>query len=379
MDFTLTEEQKMLKTTAHDFLVDKYPREVLKEMERSEMGYSQQMWQEMADLGWIGLLLPEKYGGSEMSFIDLGVLLEEMGYVCLMGPFFSTVVLGALPILNFGSEEQKQEYLSKIASGKAIFTLALVEPHGKYDAASITVEAIRDKDGYVIDGTKSFVPNAHVADYILCVARTSGRSKSEDGITIFLVNAKSPGISCKVYKTHSHEKLCKVVFDKVKVPKENILGQLDHGWSVVQKTLEWAAVAKCCEMFGSMQEAFDMTVDYVKERRQFDRPIGSFQIIQHYIVNMAMDVEGSRVITYQAAWMLSEGLPCTKEVSAAKAWVSNALSRVITVANDCHATIGVTEDHDLHFHTIRAKAAEVTYGSADYHRELVAQEIGLNF
>jgi len=214
MDLSLSEEQEMLRKAARDFLTDKCPKTLVKEMEEDEKGYSPQLWQEMAELGWLGLAFPEKYGGSEMQFLDLLILLEEMGRACLPGPFFSTVVLGGLPILDIGSEEQKQEYLPQIADGKAIFTLALTEPSGRYDAAAVEVKAVADGDDYVIDGTKLFVPDAHVADCLLCVARTDEQAAPEDGITLFLVDGKSPGIGYTMLKTIASDKLCEVVLTR---------------------------------------------------------------------------------------------------------------------------------------------------------------------
>ena len=377
MDLALTEEQEMLRTAGRDFLTEKFPKTVVKEIEESERGYSPEIWREMAELGWMGLAFPEKYGGADMSFLDLAVLLEEMGRACLPGPYFSTVILGGFPILDIGSEEQKQEYLPKIATGESIFTLALTEPNARYDAADITVEAITDGDGCILNGTKLFVPDAHIADYMLVVARTDKKAKPEDSITIFIVDAKSPGISSTVLKTIANDKLCEVVFDQVKVPKKNILGQLNQGWSGVQKIIERAAVAKCCEMVGCIQQALDMTVSYAKERIQYDRPIGSFQVIQHYCVDMLTDVEGTRLSTYQAAWMVSEGLPCTGGVAVAKAWAGQACQRVLALAHQIHGAIGCTIDHDLQYYTRRAKAAEVTFGDAEFYREVVAREMGL--
>jgi len=377
MDLALSEEQEMVKKMARDFLTDKFPKTVVKEIEESKPGYSPELWQEMAGLGWMGLVFPEKYGGGEMSFLDLAVLLEEMGRACLPGPYFSTVILGGLPILDAGSEEQKQEYLPKIASGEAIFTLALTESSASYDAATIKVKATADNNAYILNGTKLFVPDAHVADYMLVVARTDEKAKAEDGITIFIVDAKSPGISYIVLKTIANDKLCEVVFNQVSVPKENILGQLNRGWSEVQKIIQRAAVAKCCEIVGCMQQALDMTVDYAKERKQFDRPIGSFQVIQHYCADMTTDIDGARLSTYQVAWMISEGLPCTQEVAIAKAWTGEASQRVMALAHQIHGAIGWTVDHDLQYYTRRAKAAEVTFGDANFYREIVAQEMGL--
>jgi alkylation response protein AidB-like acyl-CoA dehydrogenase len=374
MKLTLTEEQEMLRKTARDFLVDKCSKQFVKQMEESETGYSKDLWQEMAELGWMGLAFPGKYGGGDMSFLDLAVLLEEMGRACLPGPFFSTVVLGGLSILDIGSEEQKQEYLPKLIRGEKIFTLALTEPgYHNYDASSVTVEATRDDDNYIISGTKLFVPDAHIVDYLLCVARTKPRS----GITIFLADAKNPRIKYAVLKTIAGDKLCEVVFDQMPVPEANILGRVNQGWSAVQKIIQRAAVGKCCEMVGNVQRVLEMTVDYAKERKQFDRPIGSFQVIQHYCADMATDVDSARFSTYQAAWMLSEGLPCTKEVAVAKAWIGEASQRIFALAHQIHGAIGATIEHDLHYYTRRAKAADLAFGDADFYREVVASEMGL--
>ena len=374
MKLTLTEEQEMLKKTACDFLADKCSKTFVKQMEESETGYSRELWQEMAELGWMGLAFPEKYGGGDMSFLDLAVLLEEMGRACLPGPFFSTVVLGGLSILDIGSEEQKQEYLPKIIRGEKILTLGLTEPgYHNYDDSSVTVAAARNNSSYIISGTKLFVADAHIADYLLCVART----KPENEVTIFLADAKNPKIKHTVLKTIASDKLCEVVFDQLLVPEANILGRLNQGWSAVQKIIERAAVGKCCEMVGNIQRVLEMTVDYAKERKQFDRPIGSFQAIQHYCADMATDVDSSRFSTYQAAWMLSEGLHCTKEVAIAKAWIGEASQRVFALAHQIHGAIGVTTEHDLHYYTRRAKAAELAFGDADFYREVVASEMGL--
>jgi alkylation response protein AidB-like acyl-CoA dehydrogenase len=377
MNLALSEEQEMLRKMAHDFLTDKFPKTVVKELEESELGYSRELWKEMAGLGWMGLVFPEKYGGSGMSFLDLAILLEEMGRACLPGPYFSTVILGGLTIADIGSEEQKQQYLPKIAGGEMLFTLALTEASASYDADAVETKAAADKDGYVLNGTKLFVPDAHIADYMLVVARTDEKARGEKGISLFIVGGKSPGISSTVLKTIANDKLCEVVFNGVKIPKENILGKLNQGWDEVQKLIQRAAVAKCCEMVGCIQQALDMTVSYAKERKQYDRPIGSFQVIQHYCADMATDVDGTRLATYQAAWMLSEGLPCSREIAIAKAWAGEACQRVMALAHQIHGAIGVTIDHDLQYYTRRAKAAEVSFGDADFYREVVAQEMGL--
>lgn len=376
MDPRLSEEQEILRKSARDFLTEKCPKTLVREMENDEKGYSPQLWQEIADLGWTGLVFPEKYGGGGMSFLDLAILLEEMGRVLFPGPFFSTVILGGLPILDIGSDEQKDKYLPEIISGQAIFTMALTEASGKYTASSVKAKATADNGNYVINGTKLFIHDAHVADYFLCVARTDDKAKAKDGITIFIVDAKSPGISKTVLKTIARDKQCEVVFDQVKVPKENILGKLNQGWGEVQKIIERAAIAKCCEMLGGMQVVLDMTVAYVKERIQFDVPVGVFQAVQHHCVYMLVEVEGSRAATYETAWRISTGRPFSSEAAITKAWVSDAYQRVVALGTQAHGGVSIIEDHDLPLYFRRAKAAELAFGDARFHRKTVARELG---
>ena len=377
MDVRLSEEQEMLKKAARDFLTEKCPKTLAREMEKDEKGYSPQMWQEIADLGWLGLIFPEKYGGAGMSFLDLSVLLEEMGRACFPGPFLPTVILGGLPILDIGSEKQKQKYLPEITSGKAIFTMAILEPGGiKYEVASIKVKATADNDGYVLNGIKLFVPDAHTADFILCLARTEDSAKAEDGITIFIVDAKSPGITTTVLKTIADDKQCEVIFDNVKVPKGNILGELNQGWIEIQKIIERAAIAKCCEMVGGMQAVLEMTLEYVNTRVQFNAHIGSFQAIQWHCVDIAIDVESSKVITDEAVWKLSTGQPCSKEAAMAKAWVSEAYEHVVTLATQAHGGVAIIQDHDMPLYFRRAKAGELFFGDGRFHRKTVARELG---
>ncbi|MFU8795926.1 MAG: acyl-CoA dehydrogenase family protein [Dehalococcoidia bacterium] len=374
MKFSLTEEQEMLKKTARDFLAEKCSKTFVRQMEESEVGYSKDIWQEMAELGWMGLAFPEQYGGGGMSFLDLAVLLEEMGRACLPGPFFSTVVLGGLTILDACSGEQKQRYLPGAISGDSILTMALHEPDIRhYDALSMTVDATPDGEGYRISGTSVFVPDAHVSDHLLCVAST----RPEDGIAVFAIDAGSAGISYSPLSAIGGDKLFEVSFDRVSVPRSNMLAGPEHGRRAVQKVLERAAVASCCQVVGIMQRVLEMTVDYARERKQFDRPIGSFQVIQHYCAEMATDVDGARFCTYRAAWMLSKGLACAGEVATAKVWTGEASRRVLDRAHQIHGAIGVTMEHDLHFYTRRAKAAELVFGDADFHRETIARDMGL--
>ena len=377
MDFGLSEEQEMLKTSARDFLQKECPKQLVRQLDESDEGYSRELWRKMAELGWMGLPFPEKYGGGGGSFLDLVVLLEAMGYNVVPGPFFSTVVLGGMTILAAGNEEQKKEFLSKVAGGKLILTLAMTEPNARYEAASVKTTAALHDGKYVINGTKLFIQDANVADYLLCVARTKTTGKPENGITIFLVDSKAPGVKCTLLKTMARDKQCEVVFDNVAVPKENMVGGLNRGWQIVQDVLQKAIVAKCAEMVGGAQAALDMAVAYAKERVQFNRPIGSFQAIQHYCANMVSDVDGSRFVTYKAAWKVSEGLPATMDVAIAKAWTGAAYSRVTLLAHQIFGAVGFTMDHDLHLYYRRAKAGEIMFGDGAFQRAIVAHELGL--
>lgn len=232
MNFSFNEEQKLLRESIREFLIKECNSVLAKKMEEDERGYPQELWRKMANLGWMGLLFPKKYGGKGGDFLDLVIMMEEMGRACLPGPFFSSVVLGGLTLLETGNESQLIEFLPQISSGNKIFTLALHETGTtKYDPCLITVNATAKRNGYVINGTKLFVPFVHTADYIICVTRTNGDVMSKRGITLFLIDAKSPGIKHTLLKTIAKDKQFEVILSKVKVPNKNILGRLDRDGS----------------------------------------------------------------------------------------------------------------------------------------------------
>ncbi len=376
MNLTFTEEQEILRKFAKDFMAEKLPKKVLKELETSDEGYSKDMWKEMADLGWTGLPFPEKYGGSDMTFMDLAVLLEEMGKAAMPGPYIPSVVLSGIALLRLGSEEQKQEYLPKIAGGTTVVTMAIDDPDKSVTTPPDALKASKDGGSWVLEGTKMFVPFANVADYIICVARTDGKAGSEDGLSLFIVDAKDPAIKCNVLETLV-DKYCEVVFNKVKVLEGNILGEPGKAWKEIVNLIKIADVAKCCEMGGMAQQVLDMTVDYAKERKQFNRPIGTFQIIQHYCADLFINVEGIKMSAYQAAWKLSEGLAFDEEVAWAKAFAIKAADQIMGLSHQVHGAIGVTMEYDLHYYTRRLKAGELNFGNGAYYTEFIAESIGL--
>ena len=374
MDLGLTEAQQMLRNSAREFLEAECPEAFVRAMEEDERGYTPESWRKIAENGWLGLIFPEEYGGAGLDFLDLCVLLEETGRAMLPGPFFSTVVLGGMTILDAGSDDQKRRYLPGIVEGQVIATLALTEPSVRWDAAGVRTTAEPDGDGFVINGTKLFVPNAHVSDYLVVVARTGD---SDEDVSLFILPANTPGMSQTLLKTIASDRQSEVTFEGAHVPRSALLGELNGGWPTIARVIQWGAVGKCAEMVGNGQKVLDMTVDFVKQRIQFGRPIGSFQAIQHHCANMATDVEGSRYITSQAAWRLSDGLPADSEVAMAKAWVSDAVRRVCATGHQCHGAIGFTKEHSMQLYSRRAKAAELAFGDSREHLEGVAEAIGL--
>jgi len=376
MDLRFSETQEILKKMARDFLTTECPKTLVRKLEQSEEGYSPEVWKKMAELGWMGLIIPEEYGGMGYTFQDLVVLLEEIGRNILPGPLIATIT-STFPILEAGTEEQKKELLPKIAQGEIILTTALLEGDGVFDASGIAVKATPKGDDFIIDGTKLFVEMAHVASHILCVTRTKDGTSPEKGITLFIVDSKTPGISCEVMPTTAADKLCEVRFKDVNVPKKNILGKIDEGWPIVEMMLRKGAIAKCAESLGAIETCVEMTVAYSKERVQYDRPIGAFQALQHKIADMWTAMETSRYLIYETAWMESEGLPCAKEASMAKAYINEVYKDTAKWAVRLHGAIATSADHDIPLYYRRSLAAHIACGNTDFHREIVAQKIGL--
>lgn len=369
MNLDLTEQQELLQSTARDFLQAQCPKSLVRELEESETGYSPTLWQKVADLGWLGLLIPEEYGGVGMGFVDLTALCEEIGYNLLPGPFFSTVA-ASFPILDAGSEEQKQEILPAVSEGRLKLSLALTEPSVTYDPAAIALRAEAEEDAYVLNGTKLFVENAHIADYLVVAARTG------EGVSLFLVPATSPGVSITVIPTIGLDGQCAVVFDNVRVAASNILGPRGGGAEVIKETVEKAAVLLAAQMLGGMRASLEMTKAYVKERIAYERPIATNQVLQHYLANVWIKIETTRNIVYEAASLIEAGQPATLKVSAAKAWAGESFAFVTERCVQMHGAVGVTREHDIGLYYRRAKAWDLAHGDVDFHRDMVALELG---
>jgi alkylation response protein AidB-like acyl-CoA dehydrogenase len=376
MDLSFTEEQEMLRKAARDFLAEEFPKTLVRKMEDDPTGFRPDTWKKMAELGWLGLIIPEEYGGSGSRFMDLFVLLEETGRACLVAPFFSTAICTFL-LLDIGSKDQKKKFLPQIAKGELILALALTEPSASYDANGITTKASPKENGYVISGTKLFIEDAQVADYLLCVTKTDPSSPPEKGISIFIVDAKSPGVRITALPTIADDKQNELTFKNVEVPAENMLGKPNKGWPAISKLLEQAAIAKCAEMVGGADWTIENTVAYAKERVQYGRPIGSFQAIQHYLAEMWTEISHAKRLVYYAASLLDEEVPCTKEVAMAKALMNEVYLRCTHFGVRVHGGIGTTRDHDMGLYYRRARQAACLFGNSEFWREKLAGELGL--
>jgi 3-oxocholest-4-en-26-oyl-CoA dehydrogenase beta subunit len=378
MDFIITKEQQRMQKAAREMLKAKCTQEFVCEMEKDANGCSAELWRKMGELDWTALIIPEEYDGVGAGFFDLVLMMEELGRACAPGPFFSTVVLGALSLIEFGTPEMKSNLLPKIAKADTAMTLALAEPQTvQWAPHLIATTAAAQGGGYTINGIKLFVPEAHVADHIICAARTAGDSADTHGKTLFLVDAKKPGIGLQPLQTIAGDKQFEVAFENVSVAPTDILGELNQGGEHLDTILQYAAVCKCAEMIGGAAKVLEMSAAYAKERKQLGKPIGSFQAIQHHCANMLIDLEGSRYITYKAAWMLGEKISCTREVSVAKAWVSDMYRKVAALGHQVQGGSAFMEEHEMPLFSRRSAAAAVAFGDARYHRSVVARSLGL--
>jgi alkylation response protein AidB-like acyl-CoA dehydrogenase len=381
MNFAFSEEQDQLRDAVRKFMEAKSPESEVRRLMETTEGYDEAVWKQMAqELGLQSLHLPEAHGGQGFTFVELGIVLEEMGRELLCAPYFSTVCLAANAIMNAGTDAQQGELLPGIAAGETIAALAFTEPNGKWDASGITMEAKSSGkggtgDAWTLDGTKMFVIDGHTANTIVVAAREAGTS-GEDGIGFFVVDGDSKGLTRTPLSTMDQtRKQAKLEFSGVAATP---LGETGKGWAALSKTLDQAAVCLANEMVGGAQKVLEMSVEYAKVRVQFGRPIGSFQAIKHKCADMLLEVESGKSAAYYAAWAAAEDndeLPVV--ASLAKAYCSDAYFHAAAENIQIHGGIGFTWEHPAHLYFKRAKSSEILLGDATYHRELLAQRIGI--
>jgi len=376
MDFSLNEEQEMFRDMARKFFEAECDKSVIRKLSKSETGHSPELWKKMAELFWTGIMIPEQFGGADLGLMEAAILFEENGRAAFDSPLFCTL-LGTLAVLEGGTEVQKKEILPRVASGDLILTVAAEELKVSYDHRFVAVSAARKGDSYEIYGTKQFVPYANVADCILMVARTGASPGDEEGITVFMIDSKASGITLTELDTIAPDRQFQVDFDHVTVSADHILGEPGKGLGLLKSVYEKATVLACAEMLGGAEYQLKVTAEYTKMREQFNRPIGTFQAVQHHLANMFTDVQGSRWTTYQAVSRLSLGMAAEKEVAIAKAFTSSACQRAGAVAHQLHGGMGVDLDNDLHFYFERAKALELKFGPAPVHLKALEKQLGM--
>ena len=378
MNFGFNEEQELLRNTARKFFENECGSDTVRRLMETPEGISAELWKKLAEQGWLGLIYPEQYDGTGLGLVDLVVLMEEMGRAVAPGPYFSTVLLGGLAILEAGGDAQKKEWLPRIAAGDKRVALAWMEPSAQLGPAGVTLTAVKRGETFTLSGTKLFVHDAHTADALVVAARTRPGAGA-DGVSLFLLPKGTKGLEVTLLPTMDQtRKLCEVACSDVTVGADALLGAVGAGWGPLSRVLDRATVALCAEMCGGAQKVLDMTVEYAKIRQAFGRPIGSYQGVKHRAADMLVDVENSKSITYYAAWALDENSPeAPLAVSMAKAYVSDAYRRVAAGGIQLHGGIGFTWEHDLHLYFKRAKGSEFTFGDATHHRERVAQLVNL--
>lgn len=375
MNLELNERQLILKQAARDFFQNECPLEVARGYRETGKETGRELWSKLAELGWLGLAVPEQYGGQGSPFADMAVsLLEEAGRVMFSLVLPETLASCAMPVAEMGSPKLKERILPGIAAGSTIAVLAVAEDAGDYHPDELATMAVPAGDGYSIQGTKPFVACAPSADVFVVAARTRGLS-GEDGITAFAVDAKQGGIRIEPRRWVTGRVSYNVVFDGATVSSNSILGDVGQGWRVVSRIASFDAAGKCAFILGSARRILELTVEIAKTRVQFGQPIGSFQAIQHQCANMVIDIDAMHFSTYQAESMLSLGLPCDRQVSIARVWCSEAYKRVAAAAVQVHGGVGFTRDHEVGLHFLQAQDLELPFGHADYYRRTLAREL----
>ena len=376
MDLSLSEYQQQLKNTAQDFMERECSKDMLLDLEDTETGYSDEMWQKASEIGWLGMLVPEEYGGAGGTLTDAAVVFEQMGRGPLSGPFFSSGVLCALIVQESGSDEQKRQYLPGIASGQDIVSLALTEPGYGWNAESVQMTVEEKNGGFALNGTKLFVHDAASSTRLICPVRTSNGGQPEQGITLLMVDSHTAGVSTRLLSGFMGW-VGEVTFDSVKVPASAVLGELGEGWDPLQRAFQKAMPVLCAYKVGGSQAVFDMSVEYSRTREQFGTPIGRFQRVQDHIIGIVNHLDAARWATYEALWKLDTGRPAETSVHLAKAVSSEGYYQACNGAHEVHAGLGVMREYGLTLHTKMSRTLYHLLGDPLFHRRLMVDTLDL--
>src|SRR6266481_1388242 len=368
MDFRLSEGQQLLVTTAREFLRRHCPPEAVAESASSERGFSAELWKEISVLGWPGLLIPAEYGGSDGNIVDVTLLVEEMGRACFPSPYVPTAVVATSLLVAVGSPAQRERLLPAMARGDRLCVLALTEESASIDPQAVRLEG---EPGGRLSGRKLFVNDAHVADELIVVTRGA------TGLNLFLLDARHSGVTVLPLEALAGDRPCEVSFDGVEVKAVDLLGEAGRGWEALEGALQAGALARAAEMVGCAQRILELCVEHAKGRKQFGRPLGSFQAVQHACADLLRDVETARCLVHSAAWRMEQGHECGADVAMAKAYAGRTSQAVARRAHQLLGAISFCEEHSLHLYHKRILAAGLDFGDSSHHLETVASSLGL--
>ena len=374
MDVLPNEEEQMVKNLAREFLEAECPPQLARDMEKDDLGYPPELWQKLAELGWLSISMPERYGGQGLPLTYLGLISEELGRAIAPVPFHSTMV-AALTIAEAGTDGQKQDLLPRVCSGNLVLSWAFSEETPRYLPETIHCQATEDGDSFVLNGTKMFVDNFVASDKCLVACRTGPATDDNAGISLLLVDTDSTGVSQIALTTLAKDKQSKVTFDNVRVPRSNLIGELNQGWPIAQHMLDRATVLLCAQMVGATRKDAEMGIEYAKNRVAFGRPIGAFQSVQHMCADMILWVDGGQLLTYEALWKMDQGLPYSVEVSQAKAFCNDKCEAVVRTSQVLHGGMGFMMEFDLHLWYRRVTTWTMRLGTSFEHRARIARAL----
>ena len=374
MDTTLTEEEGMIREIARRFLEAECPPKLVRAMEKDPLGYPPALWKQAAELGWQGMSLPEQYGGSALPLVYLGLVMEEVGRALAPLPLLCTVVT-ARAIASAGPGVMRTAILPGVAAGDTVLTWAFSERDPRLLAETVKMGAVADGDSYVLNGAKMFVENFVVADHCLVACRTAPASAGNAGLTLFLVDTKSAGLSQVPLVTLAKDKVSEVIFTNVRVPKSSMVGALHQGAPIIERLLEEATALLCAQMLGATRKDSEMAVEWAKYRKAFNQPIAAFQSIQHMCADMLLWIDGGNLLTYEALWKMDQGFSGSVEASQAKAFCNEKCEAVVRICQGIHGGIGFMMEFDLQLWYRRVCTWTMRLGTAYEHRAKVANAL----
>lgn len=368
LDISLTESEEILRTTAMNFLSRDVPKRTLEALHDSDTGYNDEIWRKVKEMGWLGIVIPEEYGGVGYPMTSAGILFEALGSAPLPGPYFSSGVLGGLVIREAGTEEQKQDLLPQVAEGTMVLTLAMTEPEYGWESDSINIGVEQKNGDFILNGVKLFTHDAQAATHFIVPARTG----DGEAISLFLVDKETGGVSVRRLPGYLAGRVFEVKLDSVKLPASALIGEKDQGWTPLKAAMDKATPILCAYKVGGCQAVFNLTVEYSRVRVQFSQAIGRFQRVQDLIIEMVNQADAARWTTYEALWKLDAGRPAAESIHLAKAVASESYWEICSLSHRAISGISYSMEHPLSLHTRASRYLYNYLGEPTYHRQQLA-------